>query len=86
MVPQCLLIFALFKLWVIYFILHQGVFQAFLIILLINVLFLVQFLYLNCVSYLLYYIRPIAWCIFICFVNKSSMFNISEFVVVWLSN
>ncbi len=57
--------------------------QAFLFILLTNVLFLIylvsvfadfQFCIPLCsLSNLLFYIRHIAWCIFISFVNKSSM-------------
>ncbi len=44
--------------------------------------FLVLYTYLNFVSYLLFYIRPIAWCIFIRFVNKSSMFYVVAYFVV----
>ncbi len=43
--------------------------------------FLVLYTYLNFVRYLLFYNRHIAWCIFIRFVNKSSMLY---FVVAWI--
>ncbi len=80
LVPQYLLI--LFYLNCVFFpplILHQGIcrqcLQTFLFVLLIkqnsSLIFSFAYLFKLCVSYLLFYIRHIAWCIFIRFVNKS---------------